>query len=89
MTIAHQSKSPFFVKFLVHELGEICHHISSARVLPPANSGGGAFVEIDDGDFLVYWPQSLVEKLSDNASVAAKSAGIWMPYRMREKLQIV
>lgn len=89
MTIAHQSKSPFFVKFLVHELGEICHHISSARALHPADSDGGTFVEIDDGDFLVYWPQSLVEKFSDNASLAAKSSGIWMPYRMREKLQIV
>ncbi|MDY4380361.1 hypothetical protein SOV92_21575 [Pectobacterium brasiliense] len=89
MTIVWQSKPPFFVKFLVHEFGELCHHISSARVLSPVDSDGTACVEIDDGVFFVYWPRSLIEKFSDSASVAAKSAGIWMPYRMREKLQIV
>ncbi|MBL0907828.1 hypothetical protein G5645_07440 [Pectobacterium carotovorum] len=89
MAIVCHSKPPFFVKFLVHELGEICHHISSARVLFTDTSDNTACVEIDGGDFFVYWPHSLIEKFSDSASVAAKSAGIWMPYRMRKKLQIV
>ncbi|MEI7209233.1 hypothetical protein WCT90_12065 [Pectobacterium carotovorum] len=89
MAIVHQSKPPFFVKFLAHELGGICHHISSAKVLFADTSDNTAYVEIDEGEFFVYWPLPLIEKFSDRASVAARSAGIWMPYRMRENLQIV
>ncbi|MBN3344890.1 hypothetical protein H5A44_20975 [Pectobacterium brasiliense] len=87
MAIACQSKPPFFVKFLVHELGEICHHISSARVLFTDTSDNTACVEIDGGDFFAYWPNTFVKTLPASASAAAESAGIWMPKRMKETHQ--
>ena len=88
MAIVRQPKPPFFVKFLVSEIGEICHYISSARVLFTDTSDDTSYIEIDGGDFFIYWPNSLVEALPASAPEAAKSKGIWMPYRMKEKLQI-
>ncbi|MBI0554532.1 hypothetical protein F6Q06_08515 [Pectobacterium parmentieri] len=87
MAIARQSKPPFSVKFLVHELGELRYHISSAKVLFTDTSDNTACVEIDGGDFFVYWPNALVKTLSASASSAAESTGTWMPKRMKETHQ--
>ncbi|MEQ9770903.1 hypothetical protein ABRQ03_08515 [Pectobacterium jejuense] len=87
MAIARQSKSPFFVKLLVHELGELCHHISSVRVLFTDTSDNTAYVEIGEGEYFAYWPIALVETFSRSTAVAAGAAGIWMPYRMRENFR--